>query len=169
MDDAKQIDGTPFVDLLSNQLQKKPTRQLLKKLASNFPAAVIPIDLAADQIVGNTMEEVSTLIYLKTLSHIGYSSAEKKVAYLELLLDKDGKYEEFKQAAKEILDAPWSEAQNDPMVGSQVASQLAHQFYPKLFKNEDAFQNLKIEEVISERKRVEDMLEFLGKRPEKNM
>lgn len=161
LDDAKQIDGTPFVDLLSKQLQKTATRQLLNKLASNFPAAVIPIDLASDQIAGATMEEISTLLYYKTLSHIGYSSAEKKVAYLELKLDKDGKYEEFKEAAKEILEAPWSEAQNDPMVGLQVASQLAHQFYPKLFKDEDAFQNLNIEGITTEKERVEQMLEVL--------
>ena len=164
LDNEKQIDGTPFVDLLSNQLQQKPTRQLLNKLASNFPAAVVPIDLATDQIAGATMEEISTVIYYNTLSHIGYSSAEKKVAYLELRLDRDGKYEEFKKAAQEILDAPWSEAQNDPMAGLSVASQLAPVFYPKLFKDEESFQNLNIEEVTSEKDRVESMLEILKKK-----
>ena len=139
LDNEKQIDGTPFVDLLSNQLQKKPTRRLLNKLASNFPAAVVPIDLATDQIAGATMEEISTVIYYNTLSHIGYSSAEKKVAYLELRLDRDDKYEEFKQAAQEILDAPWSEAQNDPMAGLSVASQLAPVFYLNFLKTRNPF------------------------------
>ncbi len=61
LDDSKQSNGTPFTDLLSAQFHKKSTQQLLGKLADNFPAAVIPTDLASDQIAGATMEEISTL------------------------------------------------------------------------------------------------------------
>ena len=115
------------------------------------------------------MEEISTVLYYKTLSHIGYSSSEKKVAYLELKLDRDGKYKEFKNAAKEILDAPWEEAQNDPMVGLQIASQLAHKFYPNLFKDEDSFQNLNIEESTSEKSVLSTCSKFLRRKQAKIM
>ena len=86
------------------------------------------------------------------------------MAYLELKLDNDGKYDEFKELAHDILDGPWTEAQNDPMVGLQVASQLAHKFYPNIFTDEDSFQNLKIEETTTEQERVKQMLEILKKK-----
>ena len=50
------------------------------------------------------------------------------------------------------------------MVAVSVAAQLAPKFFPNIFPNEDAFQNLKIDESTSERQRVEDMLEILKKK-----
>ena len=95
LDEDKKIGDEAFLDYLSNQFTNIGTKQLLKKLAKNYSAAVIPIDLGADMIAGATMEEISTVLYYKVLSYVGYSSSEKKVAYLELLLDKEGKYESF--------------------------------------------------------------------------
>jgi hypothetical protein len=164
LDASREIDGQPFLKNLSDQFINLGTRQLLKKLATNFPAAVITIDLGADQIAGATMEEISTVLYHKVLAYVGYSSTEKKVAQFELLLDQEGKYDDFKAEVLKRKGKEWSKIQNRPMTAIPVVTQLAPVFFPDYFPDEDAFRNLKIDESTTESNRVEQMLEILRKK-----
>ena len=68
-DDRIQIDGVPFRQHLQDRLKRTSTRQLLSTVAKRFPAAVLLLDLASEQLAGATMEEVSTVLFL-SLIHI---------------------------------------------------------------------------------------------------
>ena len=66
-DDRIKIDGVPFIQHLQDRLKRTQTRQLLSTVAKRFPAAVLLLDLASEQLAGATMEEVSTVLYYKVL------------------------------------------------------------------------------------------------------
>ena len=164
LDESRAVEGKPFVEHLSQQFAKVGTRQLLNKLYKNHSATVVPIDLGADQIAGATMEEISTVLYHKVLSHVGYSSADQKVAQFELMLDQEGKYEAFKEEAEKLKGRPWSKIQNRPMSALSIAAQLAPKFFPEEFPDADSFRSLSLSEGRSEKERVRDMLDILRKK-----
>ena len=107
------------------------------------------------------MEEISTVLYHKVLSHVGYSSADQKVAQFELMLDQEGKYEEFQAEAEKLKGRPWSKIQNRPMSALSIAAQLAPKFFPAEFPDAQSFRNLSLSEGRSEKERVRDMLKIL--------
>jgi len=65
-DERVMIDGKPFLRHLQDRLHRPQTRALLSKLSARFPAAVVMLDLASEQIAGATMAEVSTVLYYYT-------------------------------------------------------------------------------------------------------
>src|SRR3989442_6514953 len=50
LDTNVQIDGVPFLRHLQDRLQKPQTRALLSTVAQRFPAAVLLLDLASEQV-----------------------------------------------------------------------------------------------------------------------
>ncbi len=158
-DDSIQIDGTPFIQHLQDRLKKTTTRQLLSTVAKRFPAAVLMLDLASEQVAGATMEEVSTVLYYKVLQWAGYSR-NLKVAALERRLKKEGRYQEFLDLFKDMVGVEWISCQDDPLVVDSVVPALAHQLYPNLFKTETSFSTEASEVIRFENDRVQEMLEI---------
>ena len=99
-DDSITIDGIPFIQHLQDRLKRQQTKSLLSNVAKRFPAAVLMLDLASEQVAGATMEEVSTVLFCKVLQWAGYSR-NLKVAALERRLKKEGRYNEFLDAFRE--------------------------------------------------------------------
>ena len=62
-DDRITIDGVPFIQHLQDRLKRQQTKSLLSNVAKRFPAAVLMLDLASEQVAGATMEEVSTVLF----------------------------------------------------------------------------------------------------------
>jgi len=99
-DDNIKIDGVPFIQHLQDRLHKSTTKALLSSVAKRFPAAVLMLDLASEQVAGATMEEVSTVLYYKVLQWAGYSR-NLKVAAFERRLKKEDRHDEFVQLFRE--------------------------------------------------------------------
>lgn len=159
-DDSIKIDGVPFIQHLQDRLKKTTTRQLLSTVAKRFPAAVLMLDLASEQVAGATMEEVSTVLYYKVLQWAGYSR-NLKVAALERKLKKDGRYPEFLELFKEATGGEeWHDYRNDELVVDSLIPALAHQLYPNLFKTESAFTTEASEVIRFENDRVQEMLDI---------
>ena len=130
LDESKTVDGQPFLKHLQDRLNKTTTKQLLSKIAKSYPAAVVFLDLAADMLAGNTMEEISTVLFYKVLEYAGYSR-NLKVAALERRLQKDGRFEEFKETIRNDLGVEWETVQNDMLVVDSLIPEIAHKMYPK--------------------------------------
>jgi hypothetical protein len=159
-DDRIKIDGTPFIQHLQDRLKRTTTKQLLSNVAKRFPAAVLLLDLATDQVAGATMEEVSTVLYYKVLIWAGYSR-NLKVAALERRLKKEGRYQEFLDLfAHATGGEPWSEYRDDPLAVDSLIPPIAHQLYPNLFKTEAAFTTEGSEVIRFESDRVQEMLDI---------
>ncbi len=164
LDPSRTIDGRPFLEWLQAQLVSAPLKAQLATVAKRHPAAVIMVDLASAQIAGATMAEISTVLYWTVMQWAGYSK-DKKVAYLQFMLEKDGRMDAFKARIAELAKGrTWEQIQNQPLVVNQLASRVAHEFYPEVFNDPGAFQKLRIDEAEKENERVADMLSLIRRR-----
>jgi len=159
-DDNVTIDGTPFIQYLEDRLQRATTKALLNTVAKRFPAAVMMLDLASEQLAGATMEEVSTVLYYKVLQWAGYSR-NLKVAAFERKLKKDKRHEEFQDVFKEYTQGlEWSEYRNDELIVDSTIPSIAHQMYPEVFKTESSLSTEDSDFIRFENDRVEEMIEI---------
>ena len=160
LDPNVTVDGQPFVRHLQDRLRRPQTKALLNAVASRLSAAVIMLDLASQQIAGATLAEVSTVLYYKVLQELGYSR-NTKVAALERKLKKDGRYEEFRTLFNEQTGEQWEELQNDELVVDSLLPNLAHQMYPALFQNDQAFTTSNSETIYFADDQVREMIEII--------
>ena len=160
-DDHFSISGVPFRQHLQDRLKNTTTRQLLNNVAKRFPAAVLMLDLATEQVSGATMAEVSSVLYYKVLQWAGYSR-NLKVAYLERRLKQEGRYEEFLDKFQEKTGGEdWSDYRNDELVIDSLIPQIAHELYPRLFVTPEAFNTEAGDVIRFENDRVQEMLEIV--------
>lgn len=159
-DDSIKIDGIPFIQHLQDRFKKSTTKALLNTVSKRFPAAVLMLDLASEQLAGATMEEVSTVLYYKVLQWAGYSR-NLKVAAFERKLKKENRHGEFLQAFSDYTEGlKWDDYRNDELVVDSVIPEIAHQMYPALFKTASSFTTEASEVIRFENDRVEEMIEI---------
>src|ERR1700687_6213470 len=133
LDRGIAVGNDSFLQLLQNQLRTAPTRALFNQVSTTYDPVVVFLDLASEMRAGASMEDISTVLYLKVLQWAGYSE-DLKVAELERMLEMDSKLAAFRKRAAEELDGiPWQEVHNQPLAANQIASRLASEFYPRLF------------------------------------
>lgn len=167
-DPTRLIEGKPFVEWLQNQFKSKSLRARLATAAKKWPSAVIMLDLASEQLAGATMAEISSVLYAKVMQWAGYSRDEK-IAYLEFMLEKDGKLDAFQKRIAEVSHGKtWAEIRNQPLAIKALASKVAPEFYPELFPDSKTFNEIKIEEKIKEDDRVKQMLDLIKRRSSKD-
>lgn len=160
-DDSIEVDNRPFIDHLRDRFTKAQTKSLLNTVAKRFPAAVIMLDLASEQVAGATMEDVATVLYYKVLQWAGYSR-NLKVAAFERKLQKEGRYEEFLQIFKTHTEGEeWKTLQNDELVVDGLIPAIAHEMYPQLFKTDTAFTTEASEIIRFENDRVAEMIDIV--------
>ena len=128
-DERVTIDGKPFLRYLQDRLHRPTTKALLSKLAASFPAAVVMLDLASEQIAGASLAEVSTVLYYKVLQYAGYSR-NLKVAALERRLRKEGRYA-VEEAFRHETGEEWAGYRNDELVVDSVVPPIGSQALPK--------------------------------------
>lgn len=159
-DDRIKIDGQPFLKHLQDRLHKPQTKALLSTLTKRFPAAILLLDLASEQVAGATLEVVSTVLYYKVLQWAGYSR-NLKVAAFERKLKKDGRYEEFEKLFQETTGEPWTDYQNDELVVDSLLPDLAHQLYPEFFKTTQSFTTTTSEVIYLLDDRIEEIIDIV--------
>lgn len=160
LDESVQVEGVRFLKHLQDRLNKPQTRALLTTVANRYPAAVVFLDLASEQLAGASMADVSTVLYYKVLQWAGYSR-NLKVAALERRLQVDGRYEEFLNRIQTDFGVPWEAMQNDPLAIDSLLPELAHSLYPELFKTPTSFTTEASEFVRSLKEQVEEMLAII--------
>jgi len=145
LDPAKIVKGRPFLELLCERFPRKEIPARLRTVAKNYPTAVIFLDLGSEQLAESAAAPVSTVLYWKVLQWAGYSK-EKKIAQLELTLDRRGKYEDFKAEYEKRYGEEWERIHNDPLIGVARASEVVSSVLPDEFPTPESFRNLRFEE-----------------------
>ena len=159
-DDSVEVESRPFIDHLKDRLTRAQTKSLLTTVTRRFPAAVVMLDLASEQVAGATMEDVATVLYYKVLQWAGYSR-NLKVAAFERKLQKDGRYDEFLDLFKTYTEGEeWKSLQNDDLVVDGLIPSIAHEMYPQLFKTENSFTTEASEVIRFENDRVAEMIDI---------
>jgi len=142
---AKKIGNRTFLELLCERFPKKEVPATLTTIAKNYPTTVIMLDLGAEQLSESSVAPVSTVLYWKILQSFNYSK-EKKIARLELTLEKQGKYDQFKSEYQRKYKAEWLGIHNDPLIGVARASEIVPKVLPEDFPTPDKFRSLRFEE-----------------------
>ena len=164
VDRAMKVGSDGFLQLLQNQLRTAPVRALFNQVSTTYDPVVVFLDLASEMLAGASMEDISTVLYLKVLQWAGYSE-DLKVAELERMLEKDEKLTEFQKRVQTELDGtPWNEVHNQPLVANPVAARLAAEFYPRLFPRAEDFQSIILNVSKSEINRTTEMIELIRRK-----
>jgi len=165
-DQNTELDGSPFRKHLQDRLTKSTTRSLLSTITTRYPASVVLLDLASEQLAGATMEEISTVLYYKVLQWAGYSR-NLKIAALERKIKKDGRYQEFLDIIKGDYDVEWADYQNDELIVDTIIPEIAHQMYPNIFKENSSFSTETSEFIRFENERVQEMIDIIRETSDK--
>lgn len=161
LDPRVEVAGQPFRQHLLDRLQRPQSRALLEAVARRLSATVVLLDLASQQIGGDTLAGVSTVLYYKVLQDHGYSR-NRKVAAFERRLKQDGRYQEFLNLFEtETSGESWADYQNDELVVDSLLPGLAHRLYPALFQNEQAFAATSSETIYLMDDRVREMIQVI--------
>ena len=136
-------------------------------MAQRFPAAVVLLDLASEQVAGATLTEVSTVLYYKVLQWAGYSR-NLKVAAFERKLKTDGRFKEFENLFTEKTGEEWADYQNDPLVVDDRLPEIAHEMYPSLFTTSQSFTTSSSDFIYLLKDRIEEMLDIVREESRKD-
>ncbi len=158
------IDSQPFLKSFLNQITNNEVKARLNAVAQKNPMVVIMLDLATQQIDQN-VSGISEILYWHVMRWAGYSK-DMKIAYLESMLETDGRYEEFKEKIKQLATdgKGWQEIKDKPLIAKTFASKLASEFYPSVWKTDKAFNDIKIEEFVSAEDKVKQMLNLIKRK-----
>jgi hypothetical protein len=162
LDPRRMIGSDPFRVHLANHLPTAALRQQLTTLAKNFPATVIMIDLAAVAAAQLAADGISRIVYHKVLEWAGYSKDEK-ISLLELMLERDGRLDEFLAAVRDE-GFEWAELQNDLLAANAIVGSIASRLYPKLWKEPDSFARTRIDSTMGEDERLREVLALIERR-----
>lgn len=164
------IDGLPFRERLGNRINNLPISQQLKTLVEKFSPQVFLINLATKRLHlhGNTLPPVSDVLYHQVMIWAGYAP-EEKVALLERKLEMDGKLEEFIKIIKQEKNEDWNKIKlEDPLYTKAISQEYAVKFYPNIWKDEKAFNIMRIDSLEDESVRMKAMLDLIKKRTGKD-
>ena len=163
LDADRKVDGRPFLDLVCDRFQSPPTSAELRTVATKYPAKVIVLDLATEQSVESTTTAVDKILYWKVLEWAGYSKVGD-IADLELLLEDQGKMDEFRAKHAERHGGRWEDIHSDPLIAKPRASQLAHELLPQYFETPDTFRTTKYQLAQDARDLARRMIDIVRKK-----
>ncbi|MDB6175048.1 MAG: hypothetical protein JWL59_4359 [Chthoniobacteraceae bacterium] len=162
LDPRRQIGAEPFLTYLQNQFPSQQLRSQLGVLAKKFPATVIMVDLASIASADGNAQGISRLVFNKVMEWASYSKDEK-IALLELMVERDERKAEFLSLVGQS-GFEWAELQNDLLVANTIASEVAHQMYPTIWKNPEHFSTIKVDAIYGEDDRLRQILALIQKR-----
>lgn len=162
-DRSCQIEGRPFVDHLALRIEAKTVSQALKTLTRKMDAAVVMLDLAS-QTYGNEVVNVSDILYRKVLQWAGYCHSNLGLAELELMIEEDGRWDEFNALCKEEKKRDWSEIKNKTLIAKGFAKKALQRLYG------DTVFELKDDGTIqSDDERAKNIIDIVRKKAARNM
>lgn len=136
LDPNKKVRGRPFLDLLCERFQGNEIPAQLRTIAKKHPTAVVMLDLGTEQLE-NASSPVSKVLYRKVLQWAGISK-EKKIAWMEITLEGQGRLDEFKIKYRERFGDEWDKIHNDPMISIRNAAEIVpfflSEFTPESFR-----------------------------------
>lgn len=147
LDPERQLGEGAFLERLASHFNASDLRQLYRTTVAQFPATVILLDLARDQLVESTAHPITNVLYAKVLQFLGYSKVPK-LADVEVRLDEDERLDEFRAAYRERFPTKgeWEEVHDDPLIGPARASQIVTSFFRDDFSTPESFRQLHFQE-----------------------
>lgn len=159
----RKVGNTPFLELLCDRFTNKEVPALLRSVSKKHPAAVVMLDLGAEQLIESTAAPVTEVLYWKVLQWAGFSK-EKKNAQLEFTLERRGLLEQFEEKYRERYGADWLDIHNDPLIGVNRAAEIVPDVLPDEFPTPGSFRSLKFSEARDVRDLAAEIIELVRKK-----
>ena len=126
-----EIEGKPFHELLAARFSNTGTRALLNTTVSRYPAAVIKLDLATQQM-GTDVEEISDILFRSIRKQFGYAHRSDEVFAFEQMVKQDNRWEELLETSEKICKRKWPDIHNHPFLIKGAFHKIAKAMYPEL-------------------------------------
>ena len=159
------VKDQPFHELFTARFESKALQQRIKTLTKKYNTAVFLLDLAAQGLAGTNNTPISTLLFDQVCAWAGYPS-DRKVADLTARLELDGKLEDFKTKVSDIAGIAYNDLIDQPILLIQVASTLAHEYYPNIWQSPEAFMVAQSISTVNDQDRVKQILDLIEKKTE---
>ncbi|MDC0323383.1 BREX system P-loop protein BrxC [Akkermansiaceae bacterium] len=159
-DPGCQIGDDQFYELFSARFESSALKQEIRTQTRRYGTTVFLLDLAAQGIADANNTSISTLLFDKVAQWAGFPK-DRKIADLSTRLLKDGKYDEFCKRISETAGLPYEELQSEPMLLIPLASELAHEFYPQIWKTPETFLNTQEISTVDDQERTKQMLDLI--------
>jgi len=157
------IDGQTFQERLANRINSAPIAQTFKTIISKHDPAIILLDCATEQIKGGTLPPILELLIAKVHQLAGYST-DSQLANFERMLEHDGNLEKFKSRVSGDFDKDWDDIKlNDQLRAKGIASNLASEMYPEIWSDARSFKTTKVDDMSSDKQKVEELLATIRK------
>ena len=163
LDPSRTIGDRHFRELFTSQFEHAAIRQRFNTVANNHEATVVMLDLSNEARAASSATSINNLVFDRVASWAGYAP-EVKVAELEFLLEKEGKYDAFKKRVEEEKGRPWADIQSNKMLAKSVASKLAPEFFPEIWESSADFNEITVESTETIRDQIEKMLDLIERR-----
>jgi hypothetical protein len=155
LDPDRLAGDIPFLERLVARFRTSETKQLYRATSARFPATVVMLDLARDQLIESTAAPITNVLYAKVLQRVGYSKVPK-LADLEVRLAESGQLDRFRQAYLDRFPGKgsWDEVHDDPLIGPARAAQLVPAFLedfptPDSFRQQHYQERLQVSELAA--------------------
>ena len=157
------IDGQTFQERLANRINSAPIAQTFKTIIAKHDPAIILLDCATEQIKGGTLPPILELLIAKVYQMAGYST-DSQLANFERMLQHDGNLEKFKSRISKDFDKDWDDIKlNDQLRAKGIASNLASEMYPEIWPDARSFKTTKVDDMSSDKQKVEELLSTIRK------
>jgi len=155
------IDGQSFMQRLAHRINSAPIEQTFKSILKRHDPAIVLLDCATEQIKGGTLPPILELLIAKVHHMAGYSS-DSQLANFERMLQEDVKLESFKARITDEYDRDWDYIKvNDILRAKGYASNLAAEIYPEIWPDARAFKSTKVDDMRSDKQKIEGLLETI--------
>jgi hypothetical protein len=165
LDPERLVQGVPFIDRLVERFRDGALKQLFRVTAAGFPATVVMLDLARDQLVESTAVPVANVLYAKVLQKLDYSMVPK-LADLEVRLDEQDQLDAWRATYRERFPGKgaWEEVHDDPLIGPARAAQLVPTFLSEDFPTPESFRQQNFQERLPVAALAERMIRLLRRK-----
>lgn len=155
------VDGVSFGTRLMDRIQDPTLKAFHNTIITRFNPFVVMIDMDADARTGRNTT-ISDSIYYETLKLLGVSAATDSVVFeFECMLKAKGRYEEFCKQFKKEQNQDWEEIHNINIRAKNKAAIYAPIYFPDDFKSADEFKSLKIDDIESEKDRIQRLYDLV--------
>jgi hypothetical protein len=165
LDPNRRIGDVPFRERLVEHFRGADLKQLFRTTAASFPATVVLLDLAREQLIESTAATVTNVLYAKVLQEVGYSKVPK-LADVEVRLDEEGRLADFGRAYRKRFPGKgeWEDVHDDPLIGPARAAQLVPEFLPDDFPTAESFRQQHYQERLTVAQLADRMIRLLRRR-----
>lgn len=134
----RELDGTSAAELFGRQTGDPRIEALLGKIKEQIPTKAVIFDVSTDQLVNDTSEMLTDIVYRVLLRELGYST-NREIAELEIELEEQDRLRTFEETHRELYEEEWNAVKNRAVTARNHASRIRHELDPDTFPEADSW------------------------------